>query len=529
MTPSNNAISAAYAPPDASADFYDVRSFLDRATTLEGVVLRTLWCAYYRTFAPTSGSFLATRFGQMNVASNEFLTSAPRQIYDAVACIRQPTYNPVTWPIAKRSLAYLLARIPQTDLLTALKNHFILAYTPFSERVTVAETPLVKFCPCGSLSIRKSDITIVANQTTEATLDILADRNRGRQPVEGTNIQRFAWFYRTAASILSAGYGDQTCASIERCLVAGAVPIIPTWLTASSLPASNIAAMVNTNVYAFSDLPDTADVQAFAAWSFFGLDAKTVNYDEFDYLQKFVIRVQFYFRSALHYDSVQWPFADFLSSLSRFAGKTIDTDTTAMRTLSAIEAVGASLSDGFSLKSIGMDDDDTDDSSSKTDDTTDDTSVSADAKKADGDDDSSGDPPIDDGTDPGTDPTAPGPSDRDTGTGTDGDPGANDPPGGGLNNNPIGQGSSYSEYDIDLLKGGSDQADKNAVLYRCLVASMNSALEQTPDAPVSNEVRLVLSDWCKYMLFTVKLSQTKDLLKRLGLDKVLKQTSLRGL
>lgn len=529
MTPSNSAISAAYAPPDASADFYDIRLFLKTADTLDGVVLRTLWHAYYRTFAPTSGSFLATRFAQLNLASNDFLMRAPRPVYEAIAAIRQTAYTPVTWPVAKRALAYLLARIPKTSLVTALKNHFLLAYTPLTERLDVPETPLIKFCPCGSLAIRKNDLTIASNRTTDAALDILADRERGRRYVVGSDIPRFAWFYRIAASILSGEFGDQSYASIERCLVAGATPIIPTWLGASSLPASNIAAMANTNVYAFSDIPDTCDVQMFAAWSFFGIDAKLGSYDEFGYLQTFISRVVFYVRSVMKDTTSNWEFADLICSTLRYTNRIPDTDSTAMRTLSAIEAVGASLSDGFSLKGIGMDDGDGTPSSSKTDDTTDDASSTAPDTKKDGGGDSSGDGIIDDGTDPGSDPTAPGPEDEDGGTGTDGDPNTNDPPGGGLNNNPIGPGSSYSEYDIDLLKGGSDQADKNAVFYRCLVASMNSALEQTPDAPVSTEVRLILSDWCKYMLFSVKLSQTKDLLKRLGLDKVLKQTSLRGL
>lgn len=162
----------------------------------------------------------------------------------------------------------------------------------------------------------------------------------------------------------------------------------------------------------------------------------------------------------------------------------------------------------------------------------DDTEDTSDGDSSDGDDaDKSDGATQKQGEDPATAPDAP--SDGDTGGDVqetvdngllkDG----NQANSGDNKDNPMSDGAKHDDS-MDLIPLDKSDETQNAYFYRLAVSALNTTLGRDSDLPVSAEHRNTLDDWCKGWLWLANISRTQELMRELGLQKLLKTINLKG-
>lgn len=479
-----------------TTSFFDIRSYLSQADTLETAMIQYLWFRYISLFAPPS-TLLANRLGTLTRSVESYADTARLPENLKKAWMSAFGYSPYSTQKI-RGLKTLLARTEGSDLLKILIAHEIFASTRGLESDVASDIPLLRIFPCGSLGITRFLIkpnAVAFKSTSDEEAFLTAPKG-------------VQWMYRTLNGLKETTSFDDAI----RALSLVAVPMNPASFAQDPAPANIIATLVN-GVDVFTD-PDTSySVRSLVMQSLLAYRA-TSNSAAQTVRNLFSWATSQTFAGASPYESSVYA-SSAVNDLC--VGSTPVKMTTISKTLTSLEALGSRLDMPFTMDDIDGGDDDTDDSSG---------GAQAKKKSKETSESSAKDDVSDDGTDPNEADDGSGgvsPSD-DTASGDD----SGDAPGGNLfnNSNSIGEDVSKNNNDIDLLKGGSDQAVIRETLFRCAVASLNDSLAQRTDLAIPRDTRTQLSDWCTFFLFTVKPEQTKRFLKKLGLDKVLEPVTL---
>lgn len=131
-----------------------------------------------------------------------------------------------------------------------------------------------------------------------------------------------------------------------------------------------------------------------------------------------------------------------------------------------------------------------------------------------------------DGSDPATDPVSSSPADQDAQTN------GNNPSGfvmgnntNQVNNNSIGEEVPANPFGAEFVPQSDDGKTPDQVAgeyhYLMAVATLNSRLSNESGADVSPEVKAALAAWCRYDMWLYPTSLTRELMVRLGLQKIL--------
>ena len=98
-----------------------------------------------------------------------------------------------------------------------------------------------------------------------------------------------------------------------------------------------------------------------------------------------------------------------------------------------------------------------------------------------------------------------------------------------INNNSIGEPRTGSRASTKLVpenfSANSPQVQNQDYFYLLSVCTLNSRLRNEPDLNISTECRDVLESWCRYEVWIYPASETKKLIKSLGLQPLMSSLS----